>query len=354
MPGKEKKVSVANELDRMTEWLQTGIHAFCEVLQAVDVARGKWEPPLWQGCHLEIWEQMQAEALAWHQRKKPDPGVMTIGWGFDLFRSLFRLVRGGQVSPGGECLNFAKAYSQSLYDAARRFLFTPKTKPWANRSRRHKARGLVHGRVFRVNVHLKGVTPEVWREILVADCSLDCLNAILQAAMGWANHYDYLFRVDKQEYKDLDNYDYEFSQREIRNNLKGARNPAKPPPDQDSKRLSLSAILEKLGPEGVIGYTYQSSDPWDSWEHQVIIRPYKRAVEPGILPICTGGAMACPLEEDTHGPEDFMLLRQQLKSKDHGERKEWREWLDKTRPFHDFNYFDQKEATENMRRVLRG
>jgi hypothetical protein len=279
---------------------------------------------------------------------------MTIGWGFDLFRSLFRLVRGGQVSPGGECLNFAKAYSQSLYDAARRFLFTPETKPWANRSRRQKARGLVHGRVFRIHVSLQGVTPEVWREILVADCSLDCLNAILQVAMGWANHKDYLFRVNKQEYKDQDFFDYDFSQQEIRNFAKGVCDPTKPPPDLDSKRFSLSAILEKSGPNGVIGYTYESSDAWDPWEHQVIIRPYNRAVKPGKLPICTGGAMACPLEKDTLGPEDFMLLWQQLKSKDPEERKEWREWLDKTRPLYDFNYFDQKEATENMRRILRG
>ncbi len=126
----------------------------------------------------------------------------------------------------------------------------------------------------------------------------------------------------------------------------------KKPAVLDAKRIALSGVVGLAKKRFILRYMYECKE--GEWEHEVALLPHPGRGKLAAMPFCADGAMACPLEEDTHGPEDFMELKRQLNSKCGEERKEWSEWLSKVRPLYDFNHFDPEEATKNMRRVHRG
>jgi hypothetical protein len=122
----------------------------------------------------------------------------------------------------------------------------------------------------------------------------------------------------------------------------------------DSKRVALSWFVRDARRGRSLQYQYESNDVWDEWEHELTLRPRKGGVPAEDLPLCTDGAMACPPEGFTTGPEDFMDLKRKLRKEGDLEGEDWEEWLSKMRPLYDFDRFDSEEATENMRRVHRG
>jgi hypothetical protein len=341
--------------ESLAEWIQIWMSALSEGIEAGQTAEDKWTPPRWQGVHVELWQRMQAEGSDRIQFQSRGPvNRMTIGRGYELLCSLYRLVRTGMVPADRDTVEMLRQMAQSLYDAVRFQHFLPRTKPWANRRGRHKVKGLEPGRVFRVKVRLLIVEPVVWREFLISDCSLDCLHAHIQAAIGWENQKDYLFRDGNQVYEDQPWFSYQYSQFDLRDIAKGIAKPSNPPTKLDSKRFALSWFVRDGRRGRILQYQYESDDAWDEWKHKVILRPHPGGVALRDLPLCTKGAMACPLEGFTHGPEDFMKLKRQLRKEGDLEGQDWEECLSKVRPLYDFDRFDREEATENMRRVHRG
>ena len=54
---------------------------------------------------------------------------------------------------------------------------------------------------MQVKVWLLGISPMVWRHVLVRDtCSLRELHGVIQVAMGWEGHHLYLFRLHSKRY----------------------------------------------------------------------------------------------------------------------------------------------------------
>ena len=341
--------------ESLAEWIRTWASVLSEVIEEGSAAENKWIPPSWQGAHVELWQRLLAEEPAGIRiQSRVWASGMTIGRGYGLLCSLFRLVRAGMVPPDRDTVGMLRRLAQSLYDEVRYRRFLPRTKPWANRRGRHKVKGLEPGRVFRVQVSLLAVEPPVWREFLILDCSLDCLHAHIQAAIGWENQKDYLFRDGNQVYEDQPWFSYQYSQFELRDIAKGIAKPSNPPTKLDSKRFALSWFVRDGRRGRILQYQYESDDAWDEWKHKVILRPHPGGVALRDLPLCTKGAMACPLEGFTHGPEDFMKLKRQLRKEGDLEGQDWEECLSKVRPLYDFDRFDREEATENMQRVHRG
>ena len=339
----------------LVDWIRSTANALAETMDLCQAGEVKWVPPVLEGNQPNLWSLILAEAPANVPLEKKSPGWLTIGRGYDLLCALFRLLRAELIPADGESAAFAEKVSQSLYNALRIHQFIPKTVPWPNRKGRQKVRGLVPGRVLRVKVRLLAVTPKTWREFLVADCSLDCLSAHIQAAMGWTGHQNYQFIQDKNVFKDLDWYDYGHSCLDWRDFNKGNWDPLKPQPLLDAKRYALSSYLEKPAPDGfVLRYCYESGDKDDPWLHDVTLWPHRDSPGDEVLPVCTGGRMACPLEEGILGPLDFMHFKGGLVSQCAVEKEENTTWLERVRPLHDFSRFDKDVATENMRRVHRG
>ena len=59
--------------------------------------------------------------------------------------------------------------------------------------------------IYQIKVTLKGVSPPVWRRVLVsADMTLGDLHEVLQIAMGWGNYHMHDFSIGKQQFSSHD------------------------------------------------------------------------------------------------------------------------------------------------------
>src|SRR4051794_11097822 len=58
------------------------------------------------------------------------------------------------------------------------------------------------GSVYQVKITLEDVRPEVWRRVLVKDCSLADLHDIIQDTMGWQDYHLHLFAVRGEHFGD--------------------------------------------------------------------------------------------------------------------------------------------------------
>ncbi len=160
-----------------------------------------------------------------------------------------------------------------------------------------------------IHVHLEGISPQVWRRILVPpDLSLGELHHVLQAVMGWDDTHLHDFRQGKGRAKrriastsgletDLSSQDVEV------------------PDEHDVK---VSEVLTRKG--STITYMY---DYGDNWAHA--LRLEDRVADEGPLPRCIEGERAGP-PEDCGGVPGYRLCLKALKNpKSDPERAEWLE-----------------------------
>ena len=149
---------------------------------------------------------------------------------------------------------------------------------------------------LKVRVELRGVSPSVWREVLVpSDYRLPELHEVLQIVMGWYHKHLHVFRIAGVEYSS--------------DKVDGAKRDL----------LSVSTAF-KRAPEG-FAYVY---DFGDNWIHDVtLVEKVKAEAGP---PMCLAGAMACP-PEDVGGPGGYEEMLSALADRSHEEHADFVSWL---------------------------
>jgi hypothetical protein len=155
--------------------------------------------------------------------------------------------------------------------------------------------------VYQLRITLDGVTPEVWRRVLVpGGYTLDRLHRVIQHAMGW--------------------WDYHLHSFEIHGVLYG-----EPDPHDDLRvRDELDARLDDVVRSGdLFRYTYDYGD-W--WEHLLHVEAVWPAEPDERYPVCLEGERACP-PEDVGGVYGYRRLVRALRDPEHPEHDEMRAWL---------------------------
>jgi hypothetical protein len=138
--------------------------------------------------------------------------------------------------------------------------------------------------VYQIRVVLRGISPLVWRRLLVeVDSTIADLHEILQLCFGWSDDHLHRFFIHGREYGVARDGGIWF--------------------DQDARKVRLGH-LNLRSPERFV-YEY---DLGDSWLHDVHLEA-ARLLEPGkAYPVCIGGRRSAP-PEDCGGPEAFMESR---------------------------------------------
>ena len=140
--------------------------------------------------------------------------------------------------------------------------------------------------IFQLKIHLLGISPMMWRRLLVSSSStLRELHGIVQAVMGWGGIHLFQFDVRAVCYGSWElhtaNPDISLSDFEFRRN----------------DRFS---------------YIY---DMGDYWKHEVRVEAILNADPKKSYPVCTGGAGACP-PEDCGGPQGYLARRDEASGYD--------------------------------------
>ena len=137
-----------------------------------------------------------------------------------------------------------------------------------------------------VKVWLVGISPMVWRRVLVpSTCTLRELHGVFQIAMGWDGIHLYQFSLRATRY--------------------GSPELAASSPD-----VTLAALWLRKGAR--LLYEYDLNIPW---RHEVRIEDWLTPAPHTAYPACTGGSGDCP-PEDCGGPAAFMDRRDDMLSPD--------------------------------------
>jgi hypothetical protein len=176
--------------------------------------------------------------------------------------------------------------------------------------------------IYQLKITLDGVTPPVWRRLLVpGGFTLDRVHRCIQYAMGWRDYHLHSFDVDGVQY-------------------------GRPHPDDDlDLRDELDTRLDVVAKPGSrLRYTYDYGD-W--WEHTIEVEQVRPGDPDERYPLCLEGQRACP-PEDVGGAYGYAELLAALRDPGHPEHEQMREWLGRG---HDPEAFRAQEATTLLRRM---
>ena len=158
----------------------------------------------------------------------------------------------------------------------------------------------------RLRISLDRSDPEIWREVVVpSGLSLGELHTVIQVAMGWADCHLHHFHIDGQRYKELGDFDDDWGQ---------------PGVDENVARLT-----EVAGPRKRFSYEYDFGDSWRHTIKVVSVSPIGDAPDAEI-PVCTGGARACP-PEDVGGVRGYVRSVAAVADPEDDEHDSYMEWL---------------------------
>ncbi len=176
--------------------------------------------------------------------------------------------------------------------------------------------------VFQLRITLVGVSPEVWRRVLVpGGYTLDRVHRVIQHAMGWWDYHLHSFDIGGIQYGEPD------------------------PLDELNLRDELDTRLDAVVRVGDrFRYTYDYGD-W--WEHTVQAEAIWPADPDERYPVCLEGERACP-PEDVGGVYGYRRLVRALDDPADPEHDDLRAWLGRG---HDVEYFVPELVTTLLRRM---
>jgi hypothetical protein len=161
----------------------------------------------------------------------------------------------------------------------------------------------VSARLYLLHVQLADIEPPIWRRLAVpGPRTLHALHGILQAAMPWQDYHLYQFEIGGTRYEDPN------------------------PDDRDSSVPDPRAFtLDQL--DLVQGSRFQYTyDFGDDWLHDLTVEGVVPLPQDVLLPVCLGGAGACP-PEDCGGVGGYEELVVALRRPQSAAAREYREWL---------------------------
>jgi hypothetical protein len=155
--------------------------------------------------------------------------------------------------------------------------------------------------VLRLRIQLEGVTPLIWRVVLVpGSVSVGKLSSMLCAAMGWTDSHLHAIRVAERYYTTVSE---DSEEDEI---------------DEDE-----ATVLAALGEKRRFSYDY---DFGDGWEHQVVVEELTWSPSRLRFAVCLEGQNACP-PEDVGGPSGYESFLEAITNPDHEERDSYLKWV---------------------------
>jgi hypothetical protein len=158
------------------------------------------------------------------------------------------------------------------------------------------------GRVFQLRLELDGVTPTVWRRLMVsARASLHELHGVIERAMGRDPDASYRFDVDGVRYID----------------------PADGPP---TGREADAASLESLALHPGARFVHVVENLGEPWRHVLTVEQEAPRLVGQRLPTCVAGARAAP-PDDCGGPREYRELLAALGDPLDPRAAELRSWL---------------------------
>ena len=142
--------------------------------------------------------------------------------------------------------------------------------------------------VYQLRIFLRGISPMVWRRILVrSDSSIADLHYTLQISMGWTDSHLHRFRIHGQEY--------------------GVTHPGGMFFSDDPKKVCLNKFDFRLQERFLYEYDFT-----DGWLHEIRVEQILQLDGERPYPVCVNGKRAAPPEE-CGGPRAYMTMRQELK-----------------------------------------
>ena len=143
----------------------------------------------------------------------------------------------------------------------------------------------VTGTVYQLRVVLAGISPMVWRRLLVpAETSIAGLHAIMQTAFGWSDEHLHRFTIHAVEY--------------------GLWRPGSAGFSRDARQVRLAGFGLRPGERFTYEYNF-----FAGWRHDIRVEHVLPRSPRRRYPACTGGARQAP-PEDCGSPEEFLALRQ--------------------------------------------
>jgi len=143
----------------------------------------------------------------------------------------------------------------------------------------------VTGTVYQLRVVLAGISPMVWRRLLVpAETSVAGLHEILQTAFGWSDEHLHRFTIHAVEY--------------------GLWRPGSAGFSRDARRVPLAEFGLRAGERFTYEYSFTAG-----WRHDIRVEEILPRSPRRRYPACSGGARQAP-PEHFGSPEEFLALRQ--------------------------------------------
>ena len=143
----------------------------------------------------------------------------------------------------------------------------------------------VTGTVYQLRVVLAGISPMVWRRLLVpAETSIAGLHEILQTAFGWSDEHLHRFTIHAVEY--------------------GLWRPGSAGFSRDARQVRLGEFEFRRGERFTYEYNFTAG-----WRHDIRVEEILPRSPCRRCPACTGGARQAP-PEHFGSPEEFLALRQ--------------------------------------------
>jgi hypothetical protein len=143
----------------------------------------------------------------------------------------------------------------------------------------------VTGTVYQLRVVLAGISPMVWRRLLVpAGTSVAGLHEILQAAFGWSDEHLHRFTIHAVEY--------------------GLWRPGSAGFSRDARQVRLDSFGLRRGERFTYEYNFTAG-----WRHDIRVEEILPRSPRRRYPACTGGARQAP-PEHFGSPEEFLALLQ--------------------------------------------
>lgn len=156
--------------------------------------------------------------------------------------------------------------------------------------------------VYGLKMTLRGVRPQIWRRLLVADtATLGKLHVILQAVMGWEDEHLHQFEINGERYGEATVEGY----RRVR----------------DEHKVQLGEVI--TAPQTKFTYTYDFSV---NWEFELLVEEIAPPQAGQLLPQCIKGKRAAPPEQ-VGGTWGYQALLEAKANPRHPERLRFAELI---------------------------
>lgn len=156
-----------------------------------------------------------------------------------------------------------------------------------------------------LRIELLHIQPSIFRQVIVpGDITLPILHQVVQAAFGWEDYHLHEFVFGKTHYEP-------------------PGTPSELPGDETLSTIGVR-LDHALDGARQCRYTY---DFGDDWQHLITVEESAPS-DTLIVPICAGGANACP-PEDVGGPNGYMDFVEAMADPTHDEHAEMMRWYGK-------------------------